>query len=128
MCPECRHIPDRKHIRNLCQDTSHIAKIPAGGLYRDIMSRPAVWLYEGRNNGWWYYDNELQDILEETWREDETFIDWLICGQKVHIDLFNMQQTNLQNNAVRAIMRLTHKEIAASDSLLIKGVAGMMPK
>lgn len=105
-------------------------KIPVEELFRDIHNRSYVWLYEGRNNGWWYYDYDMQDILEEAWHngqtEDGVFLDWLICGQKVNIDLFNMQQTNSNNNAVRAIKRININDINSTD-LLIKGVAGMMP-
>jgi hypothetical protein len=112
-------------MRYICEDSGQIMRIPNDDLYRGIHSRPNVWIYEGRNNGWWYYDYDMQDLLENAWNADDrpVFLDWYICGQKVHIDFFNMQQTNC--NAVRAIRRLNHKEI---DGLLIKGVAGMMPK
>lgn len=125
-CPICRHRPDRKHIKDICQDAGQIMKIPGEELYQDINSRPYVWVYEGRNNGWWYFDYDMQDILEEAFIDDQTFIDWYICGQKIHIDLFNMQQTNNSNNAVRAIKRLSSND--DNSDLLIKGVAGMMPK
>jgi len=124
-CPLCRHIPDRKHIRNICYDAGQVLRIPEQGLYSDLQSRPYVWLYEGRNNGWWYYDYDMQDLLEEAWCEHRLSIDWLVCGQKTHFDLQGMQQTNLTNNAIRDIKRLAINDVSG---LLIKGVAGMMPE
>ena len=125
-CPECRHKPARQHIRDICYDAGQIIKIPKEGLYQDIYSRPNVWIYEGRNNGWWYFDYDMQDILEAAWERDETSLDWYICGQKVHIDFINKQQVNINNNSVREIRRISIKD--NNSALLIKGVAGMMPK
>lgn len=124
-CPECRYRPDRKHIRNICNDAGQIQKISVPELYNDIDSRPYVWLYEGRNNGWWYYDYELQDELESAWKNGQASLSWYICGQSICIDFQRMIQENQTTGAVRAVQRLKRCDIDVC-GLLIKGVAGMM--
>lgn len=139
-CPQCRYQLDRDHIRNICEDTAKIMRIPEEQLYRNIHQRShilgkCVWIYEGRNNGWWYYDYEMQDMLENAWlhfektksaeAEAEPAPEWYICGQRIYIDFENMEQINCNNNAVRAIRRVSTNDIDTC-GLLIKGVAGMM--
>jgi hypothetical protein len=122
-CPQCRYQPDHKHVRNICRDAGKIRTIPKDDLFKE--DRPYIWLYEGRNNGWWYYDYELQDVLERAWDDGHSSIEWYICGQKVNIDFTSMKQINKVNNAVREIRRMAKGDL---DQLLIKGVGGMMPK
>lgn len=125
-CPLCRHMPSRAHINNICTDSGKIYKVPRHKLYNDIHKRSKVWIYEGRNNGWWYYDLELQDVLDEAQDSNKTYLDWTICGQPVCFDFLNMKQTNTCSNAVRAIKYLSHDDIIR-EKLLIKGVSGMVP-
>lgn len=125
-CPLCRHTPSRSHVNNICTDSGKIRKVSRSKLYRNIYKLTNVWIYEGRNNGWWYYDLELQNVLETAWNDDQTYLSWTICGQSVNFDFFNMTQTNTQSKAIRAIKRLTHEDIIRDD-LLMKGVSGMVP-
>jgi hypothetical protein len=85
-----------------------------------LLGRDLLWIYEGRNNGWWYYEQELQDVLETSYKQGQFTVDWIICGQSVTIDLIGMTQTNAK--AVRDIRRIGKDEIC---KYLIKGVAGM---
>ena len=89
-------------------------------------------MYEGRNNGWWYFDYELQDMLEQSYSEMDgsmstnTEFEWVICGQRIIIDFSTMEQYNTKNGAVRKVRRYPKDSIP--DDVLVKGVAGMMPK
>jgi hypothetical protein len=83
----------------------------------DILSRPSVWIYEGRNNGWWYYDLPMQDLLEESWNAKELTVD----TTELIVDMKTMSQTTL-SGAVRAIRRIS--PVYDISGLLIKGVAG----
>lgn len=127
LCPECRHVTDRKYIKRMCYDTGKIQRIDSDMLFNDINSQTHIWLYEGRNNGWWYYDYDMQDILETAYLKNETNIRWIICGQNINIDLINMLQTNENNSALRSVKRMSATNIRDS-GMIIKGVAGMMPK
>jgi len=82
-----------------------------------------MWIYEGRNNGWWYYDYDVQIVIETAWKENKN-LDWYMCGQMFHLDFTNMRQVNTTNNAIRSIKRVDHEEIN-SGKLLVKGVSGM---
>ena len=94
----------------------------------DIQSRPFVWIYEGRNNGWWYYDFEMQDLLEEAWNAGELAIKTTTMSTSLTlvIDMRTMLQ-NGSNGSVRAIRRIATATTSASTSssdILIKGIAG----
>ena len=123
-CPECRYTPSKKHLKVLCEDPSKVKKIPHDVLTEQVHNKRYIWIYEGRNNGWWYYDYEMQDILENAFIKNEFFLNWVTCGQKICIDFTNMIQTNIDNGAVRSIKRLSPQEII-KEQILVKGVAGM---
>lgn len=121
-CPECRHEPKRQHLIMLCEEPHRIKQISRETLLATIEEKPYVWLYEGRNNGWWYYDYDMQDILEDTYNSGKKILEWVVCGQKISLDLVNMIQTNNDNQAMRSIKRTVPQ---ATKNIIIKGVAGM---
>jgi hypothetical protein len=122
-CPECRYVPQRKHLNALCEEPSKVKKIAKNDLVANVSKKTHIWIYEGRNNGWWYYDYEMQDILDETYM-DEMYLNWVVCGQKICIDFTNMIQINNDNKAVRRIRRLTPNELKL-EGIIVKGVGGM---
>ena len=79
------------------------------------------WMYSGRNGGWWYYDSELDEIIEKKYREDPTSIfEMEIMGATYTIDLGSMKQT-APNHFIRSIKRSADQ----SDSDIVKGIAGL---
>ena len=130
-CPICRYQPARNYCNDICNDSAQILQIDEDELFKNIneTERSFVWIYEGRNNGWWYYDYELQEMLEQAYLDMDngsTEFEWVICGQRIIIDFDSMEQRNTKNGAIRKVQRLPKDNIP--DSLLIKGVGGMMPK
>ena len=128
-CPECRFQPARTYIADICNDSAQIQQIDSVELYQKVEEKNYVWLYEGRNNGWWYFDYELQDSLEDAYKDkdEEPEFDWVICGQKITINFNDMEQHNAKNNAVRKVLRIKYDDVKNS-GITVKGVAGMMPK
>ncbi len=122
-CPACRGVAKRKYIKTVCESPEKIKQINIRNLIDNlILNRDTLWIYEGRNNGWWYYDKELQDILESAHLVGDTTISWVICGQAVTLDLHSMTQLNVENKAIRNIKRIEKTHIY---QYLIKGIAGM---
>lgn len=78
-----------------------------------------VWLYQGRNNGWWIFDDEMQEKLSLA---TESFT-WLLSGQEIRFDIVNMIQENLETGSVRFIKRIHIDDI---DQYLIKGISGLI--
>jgi len=79
-----------------------------------------VWIYEGRNNGWWIYDRDVQDALIAG--KNDRYIEWMICGHIVHIDMGTKIQTNKVTKSKRFIKKITS---ADRNNYFLKGVAGM---
>jgi len=124
-CPTCRHPLPRNYCNDICNDSRQIHEIDKTQLFENILNKDHIWLYEGRNNGWWCFDYEMQDMLEEAHNNEDQDFDWYICGQRIIIDFSTMEQHNTKNNAVRKIQRIKSEDIG---TLLIKGVGGMMPQ
>jgi hypothetical protein len=87
--------------------------------------RKSVWSYSGRNNGWWFYQEDHNLIIEEAWKlykesnGPETVI-VSICSVNYTVDLKNMLQISFNNNSVRKIKRM--ENVTLKDS---KGIAGL---
>jgi len=93
------------HISNFCKDNEHI------------------WIYHGRNNGWWTFDQELQTNLEHYYIIDKgNIFKWVICGQSMEYDFSEMIQRNINNGSVRSIKRINTDEL---EQYVIKGMAGV---
>jgi hypothetical protein len=136
LCPICRFQPARNYCNDICNDSAQIHQIKEDELFKNInesdTGRSFVWMYEGRNNGWWYFDYELQDMLEQSYSEMDnemsvnTEFEWVICGQRIIIDFSTMEQYNTKNSAVRKVKRFPKDNVP--DDIVVKGVAGMMAK
>lgn len=126
-CPECRYKITRRYIQCIYDTPNKILKVD--NVLNGLVSRPYVWLYEGRNNGWWCYNHEMQDIIEDAYLSNKDYVEWVVCGQKVKIDFIKRLQYNVDTDAIRAIQRISGNEInkgqSTHDHLLIKGVGGM---
>ena len=116
-CPYCT-----KPIPNDIKNDPCIMKRYGDELYAKLPNY--VWLYEGRNNGWWIYDYATIEMLEEEYAAKKSSAEVFICGFNMEIDFKTMQQINLENHAIRQVMRIK-KEDVKTDGLLVKGVAGM---
>ena len=118
-CPGCRHVPGRGHIRALLEEPDKVKKIQLDKMIKKLWEgHEYLWIYEGRNNGWWYYDTDIQESLSNT---DHT-LELLICGQRVVIDVVNLLQRNRDTGARRNIIKIHKSEMG---DYLIKGIAGM---
>ena len=109
-------------------------------------SVPAYWLYSGRNNGWWIYEDEHQIQIEAAYQSGLSSCTIYSCGYHLDINLGGggtsgspspppiirsrggggMTQINRSlNNAVREIKRLTPAELKIFRlNNLIKGISG----
>lgn len=122
-CPLCRTTVKRRYIQTLTETPERIRSVNLTDMVQSLLrNRSFVWIYEGRNNGWWYYNEEIQDLLQRAEARGEEVLQWCICGQSVHIDMVNNVQTNQCNGSVRDIKKIS---ISETSSYLIKGIAGM---
>lgn len=123
-CPECRGRPSNKgYIKKLCETPDKVQSVDLDTLKRELVTgRDYLWIYEGRNNGWWFYDSDLQDILETAYKNEDITVEWVICGQEMVIDLEDLTQVNVDNDAIRAVNRVHKRNLG---KFLIKGIAGM---
>lgn len=81
-----------------------------------------VWLYEGRNLGWWAFNYDHQRELEAHYKNSDTThtCSLLICGNNIIIHFDKMIQSN--GDSIREIKRVQKTDLC---KYLFKGVAGM---
>lgn len=122
-CPYCTRPSSRSYYKQLNENPERVKNHDISKRVNHIISNyDYIWLYQGRNNGWWLFDLELQDILTEKYQNSCFNFEWSICGQKMLYDFDNMMQINTHSQSVREIKRISTDEIPL---LLIKGVSGM---
>jgi hypothetical protein len=80
------------------------------------------WIYEGRNNGWWYYTPDIQRALDSAYETGKKTLTWFLrsCGQTITLNLEKMEQINPNTDGVRRIARLKDPSC-----YLIKGIGGV---
>lgn len=87
--------------------------------------REAFWMYQGRNHGWWQYDERTTKDIEEAFQdENKKFVEISVAGYLYVVDFERMIQYR-QNDVlrIRKVKRESH-EVAKSD-LSVKGIAGL---
>ena len=119
-CPSCRARISRQHFAKIIDFPENIRII--GNFDKYLSSYSHIWLYKGRNIGWWIFDLEFQDILEKSYGKEEPNLILNICGNQVNIDFKQLIQRNTVNNSIRAIKRVIKKDLS---KLLVKGLSGM---
>ena len=78
-----------------------------------------LWLYQGRTGGWWVFDDELQEKLSSA---KCTSFSWIVSSQRMHFDVVNMVQENLDTGTVRYIKRIDISDVSKYE---IRGVSGV---
>ena len=85
-----------------------------------LKSKKYHWFYEGKNGGWWMYEEKTSDELEEGFSRHVPFIKIQISGFMYVIDYEKMLQVREDHpNRKRKIKR----DILECDGL--KGIAGL---
>ena len=89
---------------------------------------PPVWIYQGRNNGWWVYDGINRQQIEKSYvsyvsNTDNNEIVISAGPYKYTINFKNMIQTSQYNGAQRNIFRVVDEGVFKS--FLIKGISGI---
>lgn len=133
-CPLCRAKLDNKIIESLKLENNNI-----------VNNQNIIWLYEGRKNGWWEYDEETNIEIENLYQKFK-YIDEIsdksdeiklnndikynitIGNMNFEIDFENMYQIN-KYNYTRQIYR--YDRINNYDNSIekcIKGIAGLSKK
>jgi len=121
-CPLCR----KKISDNLVENA--VSSLQVSSL-QEINSS---WLYISRSgDGWWYYDEETSDYIENKWieyqknRENDGIIEINILGMKCTVDFDLMIQKSVNNHKVHA-RKIIRKDKVNPDK--IKGIAGVQKK
>ena len=123
LCPLCRTPISKKYIRTIVNQPEIIKKVNIEPqLTEYCQNNEYIWIYEGRNNGWWLYDSDIQDALEKAHTDHEDTVSWVICGQNIVIDVKNNIQQTERTGAERNISRIHRKD---TKDYLIKGWSGM---
>lgn len=117
-CPACTASINSKYYHKITETPDQILKI--GDLQEILKDYQYVWLYKGRNVGWWVFDIEYQNIIEESFSKGSN-INITICGYDILLDFVKMEQTSI-NGAVREIARVL---LLYLPNILVKGIAGM---
>ena len=123
-CPLCRYVIKKSHIKDLCENPDKVKKVDIVTMIDELWNTSKsqkLWIYEGRNNGWWYYDRDVQEALSNL-QHTETELEWVICGQRVIIDIYSGTQVNQDNGAIRNIKNINRPDAV---KYLLKGIAGM---
>lgn len=119
-CPFCgEHSPSNYY--SLLEE--HVEFIKSFNIQSEIrcyqQNYKYLWLYQGRNNGWWLFNNEMQKVLTEKMPNN---FKWLICGQTMEYNFKTMKQCNTQNGNIRLIKRIPSDKLS---TVLVKGISGM---
>jgi len=83
------------------------------------VSPTQVWFYQGRNGGWWQYDERTGAAIDEAVAKGENSLETVIAGNIYVLDLVGKVQI-LKNNP--AIKRNMKQDSSLADS---KGIAGL---
>lgn len=90
------------------------------------------WIYSGRNSGWWYYDFQTNELIEQNYQKymknsDEISprFEIYLFYNKYTIDFSNMVQISSNNSYKRNIKRIEDKEVEDKNIYDIKGIAGL---
>ncbi|XP_024080829.1 E3 ubiquitin-protein ligase RNF146-A isoform X3 [Cimex lectularius] len=112
-CPLCRaHIPaDYLHNPDILE-VPKPAQAAGHGTYK--------WYYEGRDGGWWQYEERMSLDMEEAFQNGITNLEMIICGSLYTIDLNMMRQ---YNHATPWITRKILRELPSK--LKHRGIAGI---
>jgi hypothetical protein len=121
-CPACTAPITRTYFNTLSERPEKIRRI--GQINEIIRDLEWVWLYEGRNIGWWIFDIEFQELLEESYDGGAGSVDISTGGVKITVNFHDMIQKNTHNSAVRKILRI-QRGLLGTSRLTIKGIAGM---
>jgi len=135
-CPLCRKPMPNTLFENALVDNETIEQITEE--YFDP-SHPFAWMYEGRNGGWWYYQTDhnqkieegyvkFNDYVEELKKGDSntvihdhfSSIDIEICSKPYNINFHSMEQHPKSGYGYRKIKRTDKFDLNNA-----KGVAGL---
>ena len=81
-----------------------------------------VWLYSGRNKGWWSYDPTITEQIEQAYQKGDEEYRFELLGKSYVIDFEQMSQIQSESGAKRFVRRLNKSEI---DESILKGIAGL---
>lgn len=93
-----------------------------------IDTKNYCWIYSGRNEGYWYYTQDLNEIIEKSYikyLDDplQNLFDVMILNKKYIINFDDMVQIRSDNmNIIRKIVRIDENNISQYN---IKGVSGL---
>ena len=94
---------------------------------KDVVGK---WMYSGRNNGWWYYSPEHDEIIEEVWNMAKKYrpdslgsisLNINILGRLYLIDFDKMTQS-ADSGVIRNIKRVEKFDEGDDD---VKGISGI---
>ena len=121
VCPECGSVLPMDIYEDAKMPTTHSHSDPNG----------PVWLYQGRESGWWKYDPITNQQLEKDYQHQlatETPVSTTIkiMNKSYLVDFVTMTQTptpSIFGGISRMIKRVV--DPSSAKDLLIKGVAGL---
>jgi E3 ubiquitin-protein ligase RNF146 len=126
-CPYCRQ-----------PLTGSVLQNPDAETYEDDMGGAAdskaprdLWLYRAKSNGWWLFDDDTMDYIEDKYKSYEAGhgmpnFELRVCGILFDINLERLEQRNIQTDVVRKITRV--EEGTDLDQINIRGRAGVSYK
>jgi len=128
-CPLCRHKPSKGYKDMIFKSPE---KLCQGITEASVINNTYVWIYSGKNCGWWYFEPKISeelDVLYDLHSKGKLTVDnnlVTICGYIFTFDFSSMEQSNKTNGAVRHIKRLSKDELVEfKKANQIKGVCGI---
>lgn len=81
-----------------------------------------MWFYEGRNGGWWQYDERTNACIEKCLTDGLSSIEVMLAGNIYVLDLAAKVQMQKNNPAIKRNMK---KDLLTAQA---KGIAGLKPR
>ena len=106
----------------LCRSTIPGYVISNAKLEQKVEFSGIVWLYSGRNNGWWSYDPTMIEQVEQAYKQGDEEYSFELLGQKYVIDFDTMHQIQIASGVKRFVRRLDKSQI---EQEVLKGIAGL---
>lgn len=124
-CPQCRCIVPDNFLEKA---------IAAKSTSTFIIDDGVKWMYSGRQNGWWFYENSHNQIIEEAYQKMQNWDDEMttftnLKPHSIKIEILSVNYIidfvrNLQINPLTLAIRLI-KRVMVADFKSSKGVGGL---
>jgi hypothetical protein len=122
-CPGCTKKISKKYNKTLVNSPEKIKEIGLQSILKELeQDYQWLWLYKGRNVGWWLFDLAEQSLIEDSYQRGEAELPLMISGNEIVLKFGQMIQESHHSHSIRDLKRISVSDI---NGILIKGISGM---